>query len=632
MSFLTLTALFLTAALIFVPLAKRLGLSSVLGYLAAGLVIGPHGFGLVTGVADLLHFAEIGIVFLLFLIGLELRPVRLFTMRRSVFGVGGAQVAASALLIGAAAMALGLDWRGAFIAGLALALSSTAFALQLMAEKGHLGHKYGRAAFSILLFQDIAAIPIIAVAPFFGAASDAALDWTYAAKALGAAALLIIVGRYVLRRVMDVIVKTGLRELFTASALLTVVGAAVIMQAAGLSMALGAFLAGVLFANSRYRHALQTDIDPFKGLLLGLFFMAVGMSVNLEALAENPWPALGGAAGLIALKALVLYALGAFEGMKGPDRRYLAVALSQGGEFAFVILTVAVDFDVIAPGVRDSLVLMVVLSMALTPFLFLAVERLDSIRVETVVIPDNSHFFEEEHPVIIAGFGRFGQIIGRMLRAKGIGFIALEKDPGQVDFVTGFGAKVFYGDASRVDLLARAGAEKARVFVMAVSNPNDAVLITAAVRRAFPKIKIIARARDRDHAIRLTASGADHVVREMFYSSLNAGRATLESLGLAPHEANYVAETFRDHDEERLLEQRKLTGGEEELKVRAREWADELAAIFADDDAVKEAAEAAAREKEAQEAAKKKKRRLRRKTKKNAGDEEEKNAEETASS
>lgn len=587
MSYLGLTALFLAAALIFVPLFKRIGLGSVLGYLFAGLMIGPWGLGFVSEVDAILHFAELGVVLLLFLIGLELHPARLWTMRRAVFGIGGAQVGISALGIAAVAVAVGMDWRGALVAGLALSLSSTAFALQLMAEKKMIRTRAGRTGFAILLFQDLAAIPIIALVPFLGASPSVSegsgIDWGAGMIAIGAVIGLVVIGHFGLRPVLRLIAKTEMRELFTASALLVVIGSALLMYAAGLSMALGAFLAGVLLADSEFRPALEADIQPFKGLLLGLFFMAVGMSVNLGLFVEGPWIVIGIAVGLTALKAAVLYGVGFADKLDGLNRRNLAIALSQGGEFAFVILTIAADAYVIWPFVRDYLILSVTLSMAITPILFLVFDRMTPAPVADTAPADSVDIADDGHPVIIAGFGRFGQIVGRILRAKGIGFVALERDAGQVDFVTGFGAKVYYGDASRIELLHSAGAHKARVFVLAVTDPDESVHIAASVRQTFPRLKVIARARDREHALRLMNFGVSHVIREMFHSSLEASRQTLESLGLDRAQANEVVEIFRDHDERRLLDQRKLRGDAKAVRAQAKKWADELEALFAQD-------------------------------------------------
>ncbi len=399
MSLIALTAIFLGAAVIAVPLSKRLGLGSVLGYLAAGAVIGPWGLGLVSDVESILHFGEFGVVLLLFLIGLELQPSRLWTMRRPVFGLGGAQVVLSTAILAGAVYLLGVPWQGALAIGLSLSLSSTAFALQIMAEKGHLTSRYGRTAFSMLLFQDIAAIPIIALVPLLGGAKtmSGADLWIDGLTIAGVIAAVIIVGRYLLRFVLSNIAETGLREIFTACGLLMVVGTALLMQSVGLSMALGAFLAGVLLADSEFRHALEADIEPFKGLLLGLFFIAVGMSVNFGLLATQFLIVMALVVGLVVVKASVLWGLGGWIGLQGAGRRNLAIAISQGGEFAFVILGIAVGAGALSRGFADLAILVVTLSMATTPLLFLASGRL--FKVPTQPIPEEALPDQNEHPV-----------------------------------------------------------------------------------------------------------------------------------------------------------------------------------------------------------------------------------------
>ena len=427
MSLIAEAVIFLGAAVVAVPLSKRLGLGSVLGYLMAGAAIGPWGLRLVSDVESILHFGEFGVVLLLFLIGLELQPERLWTMRRPVFGLGGAQVTISAAILAAVCYGLGVPWQGAVAIGVALSLSSTAFALQIMAEKGHLTTRYGRSAFSVLLFQDIAAIPIIALVPLLGGGDElTGTDiWIDGLTIAGVIAAVIVVGRYLLKFLLSNIAETGLREIFTACGLLTVVGTALLMQSVGLSMALGAFLAGVLLADSEYRHALEADIEPFKGLLLGLFFIAVGMSVNFGLLITEFLAVIGCVVGLVGVKAAVLYILGYVNKLNAMARRNFAIAISQGGEFAFVILGIAVAENVLARSYADMAILVVTLSMAVTPLLYLISGRFYA--QPQPDIPDDAMPAEMEHPVIIAGFGRFGQIIGRMLRAKRIGFLAAQQ-------------------------------------------------------------------------------------------------------------------------------------------------------------------------------------------------------------
>jgi len=586
MSLLMQSAVFLGAAVIAVPISRRLGLGSVLGYLAAGAAIGPWGFGLISDVKNILHFAEFGVVLLLFVIGLELQPSRLWTMRRPVFGLGGLQVTVTALLIAAAALSFGLEWRAALVAGLALALSSTAFALQLLAEKQQMTTRHGRTAFSILLFQDIAVIPILALVPLMSMNSTGPVDpmgvLIAVAKVGGIIAAVIFVGRFALRHVFRLVARSGIHEIFTACALLTVIGTALIMEEVGLSMALGAFLAGVLMADSEFRHALEADIDPFKGLLLGLFFIAVGMSVNFGLLMTELWLVLALVLGLTALKFAVLYGLGVVSGHPPRSGGYLAISLSQGGEFAFVILTIAVAAAVIPSSLSELLILVVTFSMALTPVLYLLYERILAARkLDTSDRPYDVPV-DEENQVIIAGFGRFGQIVGRVLQARKIAFTALESSSQQVDFVANYGNKVYYGDAGRVDLLRAAGADKAVVFILAVEDVDTSVRIARTVVENFPDLRVLARARNRQHAYRLMDLGIAHIWRETLHSSLDTARHTLTFLGLSDHDADSTVQTFREHDEARLLEQHGMQD-DVEAAAQVREWARELEEVLAQD-------------------------------------------------
>lgn len=451
-SFLIQAAVFLAAAAIAAPIAKKLNISSVIGYLAAGMLIGPYGLGFVYAVwqvESILHFAEYGVALLLFLIGLELKPQRLWTMRGSIFGLGAAQVGVTAaLLLPLTAMLLGVAWPTALFVALALSLSSTAFVLQVLEEKGELTTRHGRSAFSVLLFQDLAAIPLIALVPLLGTGSGGEGPSLLAAiKGIGAIALVVIAGRYALSTVYKLVASTGVREAMTASALLTVVGVALLMEAAGLSAALGAFLAGALLADSPYRHQIEADIEPFEGLLLGLFFTAVGMALNLHLLTEQPGTIALAVTGLLAVKAIALYPLGRRNGLDSRAARRLALALSQGGEFAFVLLSAAVGASMIGRDLSQLLSVVVTLSMLATPVLLLADDLLTRKPKDGTRPYDNMP--EDPGYVVIAGFGRFGQIVARILRARGIPFTALDDSPEQVDFVARFGAKAYYGDASR---------------------------------------------------------------------------------------------------------------------------------------------------------------------------------------
>lgn len=585
-------AIFLAAAVIAVPLSRRFGLGAVLGYLAAGAVLGPGGLSLVFNVADILHFAEFGVVLLLFIIGLELQPSRLWTMRKAVFGLGAAQVAITGVALAAVAFALGVEPVSAGVVGLTLALSSTAFALQTLAEKGQLTTRHGRAAFSILLFQDLVAIPLIAFVPLL---APGAADQVDSSKLLDVAkviAVLIAVsvgGRLLLRYAFRVVAWTQIREVFTAMGLLVVIATSLLMQSLGLSMALGAFLAGVLLADSEYRHALEADIEPFKSLLLGLFFMSVGMSLNLGMLVERPALIAALVIGLVGLKLAILYLLALMNGLGPASARALAISISQGGEFAFVIFAVAVGTAVVERPVADLLTAVVTLSMAVTPLLF-AVEAVVARRWLT---PRSARSFDkpkaEEKQVIIAGFGRFGQIVARILRAKKIAFTALEISPDQVDFVRGFGNEVFYGDASRLDLLRAARADEAVALVLAIDDPDASVRTAQTVRANFPALPIYARARNRNHAYRLMDLGIEIVWRETFLSSTDMARAVLKGVGLPDREADKAIATFRRHDERRLYAHHGLHNDERRMQDLAKAATKELEELFEADAAEEKA-------------------------------------------
>ncbi len=579
-------AIFLAAAVIAVPLSRRLGLGAVLGYLAAGAVLGPGGLGLVFNVADILHFAEFGVVLLLFIIGIELQPSRLWTMRKAVFGLGAAQVAITGVALAVAAFALGVEPVSAGVVGLTLALSSTAFALQTLAEKGQLTTRHGRAAFAILLFQDLAAIPLLAFVPLLAPGAAGQVDGSKLLDVANVVAVLIAVsvgGRFFLRYAFRIVAWTQIREVFTAMGLLVVIAISLLMQSLGLSMALGAFLAGLLLADSEYRHALEADIEPFKSLLLGLFFMTVGMSLNLGMIAERPAIVAALVMGLVGIKLTILYLLARMNGLVPASARALAISISQGGEFAFVILAVAVSKAVVEQPVAEMLTAVVTLSMAVTPLLFAA----EALVARHRRIPQAARGFDEprgeEKQVIIAGFGRFGQIVARILRAKKIAFTALEISPDQVDFVRGFGNEVFYGDASRLDLLRAARADQAVALVLAIDDPDASVRTAQTVRENFPRLPIYARARNRNHAYRLMDLGIKVVWRETFLSSTDMARAVLKSVGLPEREADKAIETFRRHDERRLYAHHGLHNDERRMQALAKEAMKELEELFAAD-------------------------------------------------
>jgi glutathione-regulated potassium-efflux system protein KefC len=552
-AWLTNSLIYLGAAVIAVPLSRALGLGSILGYLAAGIAIGPWGLGLVTNVEDILHFAEFGVVLMLFLVGLELEPRRLWNLRRPIFGGGSVQVLGCAALLCAAGVAAGFPWRVSLVAALGLALSSTAIALQVLGERNLLPTPGGQAGFSILLFQDVAAIPILALLPLLGGMPDlpgaAASRWLEAAKILAVIGGIVLGGRLLLRPLLRWIAKSRTPEIFTAASLLLVVANAALMQFVGLSMALGAFLAGVLLAESEYRRELETDIEPFKGLLLGLFFIAVGMSIDFAVLLKSPWAMLLVVAGFLTFKALVIYALAKGIGLQVQERPVLTLLLAQGGEFAFVVFQAASAARVLPADTASLLIGAVAVSMLLTPVLLVGIDRLVLPRYANCNIPQVEEISEPQHaPIIIAGFGRYGQIIGRMLAAQGIAATVLDHDADMIEAARAFGYKVFYGDATRLDLLRTAGAATAKVLVIAVDDTRQSLAIVDLAHEHFPHLELVARARDVTHWNELRDRGVLRVERELFESSLRSARTVLEVLGFTPHEARAHAMRFRRHN------------------------------------------------------------------------------------
>lgn len=541
---------YLAAAVVAVPIAKRLGLGAVLGYLLAGIAIGPWGFGLISEVETILHFSEFGVVLLLFVIGLELEPKRLLDLRRPIFGWGSAQVLGVAAVLCAVAIALRVEWKVALIAALGLSLSSTAIALTTLEERNFMTTPTGQAGFAILLFQDIAAIPMIALVPVLGMAvhEGSGQGWLGGLKVVGVLAALIVGGRYLITPILRIIAKTELREIFTAFALLLVISIALLMQWVGMSMALGAFMAGVLLADSEYRHALETDIEPFKGLLLGLFFIAVGMSVDFGVFLAQPLLILGLVAGFLAIKIGVLYFLAKWFDIPREQQALFAFILSQGGEFAFVVFGAAATAQVYSANVASILVVVVALSMMVTPLLLMLHDRVIAPRFRNMgARPADAIDANDDH-IIIAGFGRFGQIIGRLLRANQFKLTVLDHDPDQIETLRRFGFKVFYGDATRIDLLHAAGAGRARALVVAIDDIEDSIALVDAVREAYPALTILARARNVTHYYRLLDRGVTIIERETFESALMLGRRALEQLGHSPYRARQAALKFRQHN------------------------------------------------------------------------------------
>ncbi|MGE0383823.1 MAG: monovalent cation:proton antiporter-2 (CPA2) family protein [Gammaproteobacteria bacterium] len=575
-------AIVLLAAVLLVPLFQRLGFGSVLGYLIAGLALGPWGLRVVGDVEAVLHFSELGVTLLLFVIGLELQPSRLWALRRPVFGLGSAQVGVTAAVAGAIAWFAGVPAVGAAAIGIALSLSSTAYVLRMLAERGELAARHGREAFAILLFQDVAVIPVLALLPI-AAVADAAPDPLAAARAIGALALMLVLGRYVLQQVFRAAARHTDREIFTATALLAVAGTAWLMTQAGLSTSLGAFMAGVLLADSEFRHEIEAVLEPFKGLLLGLFFIAVGMSVNLGLVRAEPvvLPAL--AVGLLALKIAATYAVARFSGANQDQARKLAVALAAGGEFAFVLLALAASLGLLDVRGADALVVVVTLTMMLAPLLLAVEDRIRRHRAEHPAEPQYDRIDDPPRKVVIVGLGRFGQIVGRILRMRGIPFTALDASAEQVDFLRRYGNKVYYGDASRRELIQAAKVDQAALVIVAVGNLAQSMKIIDALRRACPGVPIFARARNRQHCYALMDLGVRWLVRDTLHSSLAMAQEVLAALGDPPDRAGRAVRTFRDHDEQLLREQHAVQRDEAALVQSARDAAEELRRLFEQD-------------------------------------------------
>jgi glutathione-regulated potassium-efflux system ancillary protein KefC len=629
--------IFLAAAVISVPLAKRLGLGSVLGYLLAGVLIGPYFFKLVGEEGtDIMHFAEFGVVMMLFLIGLEVKPSILWSMRRSIFGMGGLQMAITTVIVGGIALFFGMNLAQSITIGLIFSMSSTAIVLQTLAEKGLMKTQAGQGSFSVLLFQDIAIIPILAILPLMAnqvvtgdaanrsasaidqaasvhtvpavehpvanhaaaaAENTAAVSehgafemlsvaslpgWQQLLIIIGLVAVIIFSGRFLARHVFRFIARTGLREIFTATALLLVIGIAMAMDAVGLSPALGTFLAGVVLADNEYRHELESDIEPFKGLLLGLFFIAVGASIDFNILLDRPGSVMGFLGLLVTVKFLVLLALGRFFRMRNGQELLFSFALAQTGEFAFVLISFSSQNSILPEEVSGIMLIVVALSMLITPLLLIINERLVQpmlVRVESEKQPDEIK--DEDNPVIIAGFGRYGIVIGRFLRANGIGATILDNNPDNIRFLRKFGFKVYYGDANRLDLIEAAGAERAKVMIVSVDNRDQITHIVEQVQKNYPGLRIYARAFDVRHSFELQDLGIAGVRRETYDSSIDMGMKVLTELGYNNYQASRASRSFRYHDGVMMNEMRKLWQGDKRKYINeARRFSQQLENIL----------------------------------------------------
>ncbi len=582
MDFLSEVLIFFAAALVVVPLCKRVGLSPVLGYLGAGLLIGPPGLELIGRPGDVLHFAEIGVALFLFLVGLELQPRRLWVMRRVVFGLGTLQVLLTTTVIALILRAGAVEAGAVIIVGFAVALSSTAFVLQLLGEQQRLNLPHGRAAFGVLLLQDLAVIPVLALLGVLAGGALAGSSGALDPVGIALVATGCLVARFALRPAFGWIARSGIRELFTAAALTLVLGGAVAMASVGLSMALGAFVAGLLVADSEYRHQLETDVNPFKGLLLGLFFMAVGMSVDLGLLFDAPLLVLGLTVGLMLVKAILVYPLARAYRLTPGEALRAAVVLAQGGEFAFVLLSAATAAALVAPETAAHGILVVTLSMALTPLADGLCQRLLNQRVEER--PWDA-IQGEDNSVVIAGFGRVGQIVARVLTMRHIPFTGLEINPHRVDFVRRYGHRIFYGDATRLDLLQTAHVASARALVVAVGNMDASLRIVEQVRSACPAVAILARAVSREHELRLREIGVAFVIRDTFLSSLALAETLLGQLGMSPSGARFAVEQFRQHDIDTLDKQFAVFRDDDAMHRATLDAQEELKLLFSEDEA-----------------------------------------------
>jgi glutathione-regulated potassium-efflux system ancillary protein KefC len=584
-AWLTGSLIYLAAAVIAVPVARFLGLGSIIGYLGAGILIGPWGLKLVTRPEDMLQFAEFGVVLMLFLVGLELEPQRLWALRKPIFGWGSLQLFGSALLLGLGALACGVEWRLAVVAALGLAMSSTAIGLGVLAERNVLGTTSGEAILSVSLLQDIAAIPILALLPFLALApggGEAGGGWLGAVKAIGTIAVIILGGRLLLRPALRWIALSDTPEIFTAASLLLVVATAALMNAVGLSMALGAFLAGVLLAESEYRRELETDIEPFKGLLLGLFFIAVGMSIDFAVVMAQPLLIAAVVVAFLLVKAAALWAMTRLMPIPQLERPVFIILLAQGGEFGFVVFQTAAQAGVIAAPVSSFLVAAVAISMLLTPLMLVAADRWwipflaggRAVALEEIKEPQNE-------PVIIAGFGRYGQIVGRMLFANGVRPTVLDHDAEQIEAMRRFGWRVYYGDATRLDLMRTAGADKARIIVVAIDDIEQSVDCVKMIRVNFPQATIVARARNVQHYYELYELGVRLIERETLDSALMSARSALELLGWQPHRARNLSLRFRRLNVAQLANLAPHRKDEARLIAAAKQGRQQLEELFA---------------------------------------------------
>ncbi|MDV2484254.1 monovalent cation:proton antiporter-2 (CPA2) family protein [Acinetobacter towneri] len=584
MSLLLQITIFLGASLVLVPLLKRFGIATVLGYLFTGILLGPSVFNIASDPDDIQELAEYGVVFLMFIIGLELRPQRLWEMRKPIFVLGSLQVGITGILLAILAFfALQQGIASSVVIGFALALSSTAFVLQMLQEKQQLNSSYGQQSFSILLFQDIAAIPLIAIIPMLAGAESTHHGIAYFAAIMATFSGLFLFSRYLMRPFFRFVAKSGAHELITAVGLFIVLGVVSIMDVLGISTTLGAFLTGVLLADSEFRHELEASIAPFKGLLLGLFFMTVGMSTELAILMNTPWLIVGGALLLLLIKLISLTAIARYFQYSWRNSLLLATCLAQGGEFAFVVLSVAQSESVLSQTMLQPLTLIVTLSMVLTPILYWLMSRQIIPRLEREKSPEYDEIPDTHHPMIIAGFGRFGQIIARVAYLQHLHFTAIDSNMDKIDFVRNYGGKVYYGDATQPEILRAAGIEHAKIFILAIDDIEDSMNVARHIRLNYPALKLLVRARDRHHVHLLRDLGVTYIWRETYLSSLGMAYQALRDLGINEKDAYKSIELFRDYDEQLLAQQQHIYTDEQKVYETHRNALAELEHLFESD-------------------------------------------------
>lgn len=588
-SFINQALFFIASAVILVPIFHKLGLGSILGYLVAGIIVGPYGLSLIHETEMLKHFAELGVILLLFIIGLEIQPTKLWSMRRRLFGLGNLQILLCSLIFMAIAKFFGVSTIPAAVIGFGLSLSSTAFALQTLEDKSQLGTEYGQSSFAVLLMQDLIAIPALAIIPTLSQ-DDSATGLSVNTLAMFIAIIigLVLVSRFLIRPAFRIISATRIRELFTAITLVIILGVASLMLSIGLSAALGTFIAGVLLADSEYRHELEADLGPFKNLLMGLFFIGVGMSVNLDLIISRPLLIIGLSVGYILLKMFLVYASGRIFKLSRTNSKLMALTVGQGGEFAFVIFGIALTYQMADPDVLAILTVVISISMALSPILLLLNDKYEAVVCKEKTKPTYDQIQNESPEVIIAGFGRFGQIFARILRTQKIPFTAIDRDPNQIELVRKFGNKVYYGDASRLDIMEAAGVAKAKYFVLALDDVSDSVKAAQTIREHFPHIKIYARSRNRGHTFDLMDLGVTHIKREMFDSSLNFTSDLLKDMGMDSEKVDDIIRKFAKHDVDFIAVQHKVRNDEKMFMSAYNQAQAQLAEVLSQDEKEKD--------------------------------------------